>query len=171
MGRAVLFLLLFTCGFSAAQEEKSSAKDIADAEIKRLPTVITCEGPLNVDYNNNIVILNRNVLVEDKYGTIRADKIKIIFNKDEKKIERIEALGSVVIKQEDKTASCGEAVFLMDSRTVVLKDNPVVNRGTDTLAGEKIIFFIDENRMVCEPGAKLVIFPERNKNMKELTIF
>ncbi|MCK9555552.1 hypothetical protein M0R36_07025 [bacterium] len=168
---AALFLFVFICGSALAQEEVSSASDGIEQEIKRSPTVITCEGPLNVDYNNNIVILNRNVFVEDKYGTIKADKVKLTFNKDEKRIERIEALGNVAIEQEDKTANCEEAVFIMDNRTVVLKGNPVVKRGTDTLTGEKITFYIDENRMVCEPGAKLVIFPERKKDTKELSIF
>ncbi|MBN2190232.1 MAG: hypothetical protein JW728_03380 [Candidatus Aureabacteria bacterium] len=168
---AVLLLSVFICGLAVAQEEVSSASNALEQEVKRLPTVITCEGPLNVDYNNNIIILNRNVFVEDKYGTIKADKVKLVFNKEEKKIERIEALGGVVIKQEDKTADCEEAVFIMENRTVVLKGNPVVKRGTDTLTGEKITFYIDENRMVCEPGAKLVIFPERDKSTKELSIF
>ena len=168
--RFVFILLLIVFYGSSAVAEEGNGKS-EEPEIEKVPTVITCAGPLNVDYNNNIAILNKDVLVEDKYGNIRADKIKLIFNKDKKKIERIEASGSVTINQEDKIATCGEAVFIMESRIVLLTGDPVVKRGTDTVAGEKITFYIDENRMVCEPGAKLIIFPKRDKDSSEISIF
>jgi len=164
----ILLLVIFYGSCVVAEEANGKSEG---PEIERVPTVITCSGPLNVDYNNNIAILNYDVFVEDKYGNIRADKIKLIFNKDKKKIERIEAFGNVEINQEDKIATCEEAVFIMESRIVVLTGDPVVKRGTDTVAGEKITFYIDENRMVCEPGAKLIIFPKRDKDSSEISIF
>ena len=163
-----LLLVIFYSSCVVAEEANGKSEE---PDVERVPIVITCSGPLNVDYNNNIAILNNDVFVEDKYGDIRADKIKLLFNKDKKKIERIEAFGNVEIKQEDKVATCGEAVFIMESRIVVLTGGPVVKRGTDTMAGEKITFYIDENRMVCEPGAKLIIFPKRDKDSSEISIF
>ncbi|MEA3347399.1 MAG: LptA/OstA family protein [Candidatus Auribacterota bacterium] len=164
----ILLLVIFYSSCVAAEDANGKSEE---PEIERIPTIITCSGPLNVDYNNNIAILNNDVFVEDKYGNIWADKIKLIFSEDKKKIERIEAFGNVEIKQEDKVATCEEAIFIMESRTVVLTGDPVVKRGTDIIAGEKITFYIDENRMVCEPGAKLVIFPKRDKDSSEISIF
>ena len=46
-------------------------------------------------------------------------------------------------------------------RKIVLAIKPRVTRGRDTLEGELITFWRDQNRMICQHQARLVIYPEK----------
>ncbi|MDD5440165.1 MAG: LPS export ABC transporter periplasmic protein LptC [Candidatus Omnitrophica bacterium] len=57
--------------------------------------VITCDGPLEVDYKARKAILNKNVKIVDAQGTMYADQVIAYFNAEKKEIDRIEWIGNV----------------------------------------------------------------------------
>lgn len=58
--------------------------------------VITCDGPLEVDYKAKQAILNNNVVIIDpQQGKISSDKVIAYFNTETKEIDRVEWLGNV----------------------------------------------------------------------------
>ena len=57
--------------------------------------VITCDGPMEVDYNDRKAILYNNVEIIDKEGKMYADKVIAFFDPDKKSIEKVEWLGNV----------------------------------------------------------------------------
>ena len=49
----------------------------------------------------------------------------------------------------------------METGKIVLAQKPRVLRGRDMLEGELITYWRDDNRMICQPQARLVIYPEQ----------
>lgn len=126
-------------------------------DIERV-TVVTSER-LTFDYKKGYALLEENVLVVDPEMQLACDRLTITFNKAGK-AEIIKAEGRVTIIQEDKTAHAAVGVYEVTTGKIVLSGKPRVMRGRDTLEGETITFWRDQNRMICQPGARLVIYPE-----------
>jgi lipopolysaccharide transport protein LptA len=120
-------------------------------------TVITSDR-LIYDGKERYALFERNVTVTDPRITLRADRLTAHFDQ-ESQLTRIEAEGHVFVKQDDILAWAGEAVYDVVSGQVVLKKEPMVRRGRDTLQGGTITLWRDENRMTVEPGARLTIHP------------
>ncbi|OGW87015.1 MAG: LPS export ABC transporter periplasmic protein LptC [Omnitrophica bacterium RIFCSPHIGHO2_02_FULL_46_11] len=91
-----------------------------DSESK-VPTVITSDGPLEVDYKRNIAHFSKNVVAHHAQGTLNADYMDVIYEKDTRKVSKIVARGNVIIvsKEGNKTYS-DIAVYLAKEGRVVL---------------------------------------------------
>ena len=122
-------------------------------------TVITSEK-LTFDYKKQYALFENNVLVTDPEMQLAADRLTVIFDA-KGKAQSIKAEGRVTIRQTDKTAQAGLATYDFESGKIVLAIQPRVTRGRDVLTGELITFWRDENRMICQPQAQLVIYPEK----------
>lgn len=72
-------------------------------------TVITCDGPLDIDYNAQIAVFNDNVVATDDQGKMYADKMTVYFDTETKQIKKVLCTGNVKIDQEQGSAY-GEAV-------------------------------------------------------------
>ena len=59
--------------------------------------IITCDGPLEVDYEKKEAIFSNNVRVTEGETKLRADKMIAYFNPDTKAIERIQWVGDVEV--------------------------------------------------------------------------
>jgi lipopolysaccharide export system protein LptA len=123
-------------------------------------TVITSDL-LELDYRRSMAVFEHNVVVQDQQIRIEADKIVVIFD-DDRTIKSVTATGEVVIYNEDRKAECERAVYLARSGEVVLTGNDArVSRGMDSVEGKRITFWIDDERVICEPG-RLIVFPARD---------
>jgi lipopolysaccharide transport protein LptA len=137
--------------FAAAEKEDGASP--ADV------TVITAEK-LTFDYKKHYALFENNVLVTDPEMQLAADQMMVLF--DEKgKAKSVKAEGRVTLRQTDKTAQAGLATYDFESGKIVLAIKPRVTRGRDMLEGEIITFWRNENRMICQPQARLVIYPEK----------
>lgn len=137
----------------------------AHAQVKRKErgpgdvTVITSDR-LTFDYKKRYALFEHNVLVTDPEMQLACDQLTVKFD-DKGKAQYIKAEGRVTITQEDKTAHAGLATYELETGKIVLTLKPRVMRGMDMLEGEQITFWRDDNRMICQPQARLVIYPEQ----------
>jgi lipopolysaccharide export system protein LptA len=64
-------------------------------------------------------------------------------------------------------ARAGKAVFYQNEGKVVLTENPFLQQGQDSVEGQRIIMFLNENRSIVEGGekkrVKATIFPKEEK--------
>lgn len=139
--------------FAQTPDEPAPAADAADL------TVITSDR-LEYDAPNRMARFDRNVVVRDPNLQLKADRLTVLFNEDNT-VRLIRAEGTVEIVQEDKKAWAESAVYNMVTGEIVMEGNPRVMRGRDMLTAKKITFWRNENRLVCEPDAKLVIHPDK----------
>lgn len=105
-----------------AEGEKKKSRDPA---AKKNPTVITCDGPLDIDYENNIAYFYNNVVVVDKRGKLSADKMDVYYNKNRKGVQKIVAVGNVVIENPDgNTTYSDNVIYLAEEGRVILGGDP-----------------------------------------------
>jgi len=90
------------------------------------PTLITCNGPLVVNYNKNISILNNNVKISDERGEICSDIMKVTFNPGTRKILRVVAIGNVKITREGNSTYSDRAVYSVKDGRVRLIGKPKI---------------------------------------------
>lgn len=97
--------------------------------------VITCDGPLEVSYDEGMAIFRNDVKVSQKDSELYTDLATIYFDAKTKILDRIVADGNV--------------------RLI---------RGKDTSYSEKAVYYAKDKRIVLEGRPRLVIFPEQQES-------
>jgi len=90
------------------------------------PTIITCDGPLVVNYKRNIAILNNNVRISDPQAEIYSNTMKILFDPETDKITRVVAIGNVRIKRDGNLTYSGRAIYTVEDGRVRLVGKPKI---------------------------------------------
>lgn len=100
----------------------------SENEGKKIPTTITCDGPLDIDYDKNIARFHQNVVAEDSRGRLTADEMEVIYNKATKKVNKIIATGNVVIRNPEGNETYSDTVtyFAEEGRIVMGGDTEAV---------------------------------------------
>lgn len=78
-----------------------------------VPTIITCHGPLIVDYDLNIARFYENVIARDGRGRLRADAMEVYYNKHSQRVSKIVASGNVVVDNPDGNQTYSDTVIYM----------------------------------------------------------
>ena len=85
------------------------------------PTIITCDGPLVVDYEKNIAHFKDNVIAEDLRGKLTADVMDVYYNKVSRRVSKIVAVGNVIIENPDGNKTFSDnVIYLADEGRVIL---------------------------------------------------
>ena len=87
---------------------------------------ITCEGPMELNYEKNMATFEKNVKVEGDagQGNMVADKMTVYFNTAAKQIEKMDAEGNVKIMKGENTSFSDGAIFTAADKRVVLTGRP-----------------------------------------------
>lgn len=106
---------------------------------KKEKILITCDGPLEVDYEKNIAIFYNNVKVEKSDLTIYSDKMEVYFipkqgdsKKDQESavmsssIDKIISIGNVRILRGENTSYSQKAVYTAANKKIVLTGRPQI---------------------------------------------
>ena len=106
---------------------------------KKEKIMITCDGPLEVDYEKNIAIFNNNVKVEKSDLTIYSDKMEVYFvpkqggaknNQDSavmsSSIDKIVSSGNVRIVRGENISYSQEAVYTAADKKIILTGRPQI---------------------------------------------
>jgi lipopolysaccharide export system protein LptA len=158
LSRYFLLSSLFVLGLlSAAWSEEKPAAGV---------TVITSEK-LTFDYRNHFAVFEKDVVVTDPEMQLTSEKLTVQFN-EKGDAEVIKAEGNVHISQLDKSATSQVATYDVATGRIVLAGKPKVLRGNDTLEGEVITYWRDENKMTCTTRARLVIHPGKSGSRTSL---
>ncbi|MFC1704512.1 LPS export ABC transporter periplasmic protein LptC [Candidatus Omnitrophota bacterium] len=87
-------------------------------------TIVTCDGPMEIDYQNQAAEFKNNVLVSDEQGTMAADYMKLLIDFETKEMDKIIARGNVEIHRGENTSHSQEAVYTAADKKVVLSGRP-----------------------------------------------
>ncbi len=110
-----------------------------DVLVKQGATTVTCDGALEVDYEKNVATFNKNVKALDERGEIHADKMKILFDKQTRKLTQIIAEGNVNII-----------------------------RGKNSTFSQKAVYNFIDGKAVLTGAPQIVIFPEKGMDLDAL---
>jgi len=154
----VSLFLLFISG--EAQEKKGSGKGGERAlKTKRDFGFTASRAPIDItsdtvegDQKQNTVTFKGNVVAKQEDMTLYANTLVVIYDPDTRKLKKIVAVGNVKVIQLDRRATGQKATFDQDENKVVLDGDAVVREGANVIRGERITFYVEEERSVVEPG-------------------
>jgi lipopolysaccharide export system protein LptA len=107
---------------------------------------------LEADQKTNTITYKGNVIAKQEDVTLYANMLVISYDPDTKKLKEIVATGNVKVVQLDRRATGQKVTFDQDKNKVVLDGDAVVREGTNVIRGERITFYVEEERSVVEPG-------------------
>jgi len=85
------------------------------------PTVITCDGPLDINYQKNIAHFKKNVVAKDDRGTLNADFMDVFYDKVSRRVSKMVARGNVIIvSTEGNTTYSDNAIYLAAEGRIIL---------------------------------------------------
>lgn len=150
--------LLEISGISGAAGENLPARNI-DTEIRAERVVY--------DESKQWAQLIGNVRLRDPRMAMNCGEARI-FLKDDNKIDWIEALSEVIIQSGDRKALADRATYHADERKFTLEGAPKVMQGPNIMTGDRIMFWPETRRMVCEPNARALLYMDAETKAKFL---
>lgn len=141
---ALLFLLASVLPLHA---EKSSPRPTDQ------PLEITSQR-LEADDRAQLVTFSGDVVARQADLVIYAQKITVRYGGKDRRIESITAEQDVRIVQGAKVATAQYAALDQLKGEIVLTGDPEVHQGKDTVTGEKITFFLDQDRSVISSSGE-----------------
>lgn len=145
-----------------AGAHSGTAEVVDEFDIDESQATVITSSRLTFDQQQHYALFEENVVVRDPSLHLTADRLTVFFDANNQ-AESIEAVGKVVIVQEEEntTAWAQKATYNVTSGKIFLEGSPRIRRGRDVLEGDTITFWRDDNKMICEPQARLVLFPDR----------
>jgi lipopolysaccharide export system protein LptA len=144
------------------------------------PITVTSDR-LEYDYKANVVVYKGEVVATQGQVRLRSDTLTVAFDADgaqpaaktqaleagqgTHRLRDIVAVGGVRIDSGTRWATGGRAVFDQRKRTVVLTEDPVLHDGSNEVAGDRVVVYLDEDRSVVEGGrkrVKAVLYPGKD---------
>jgi lipopolysaccharide export system protein LptA len=163
--RGISFLIiLFSLFLFSISAEAQGKKDTGKSGGKGLQTekgfgFTASRAPIDItsdtveaDQKTNKVTFKGNVIAKQEDTTLYANILTILYDPNTKKLKEIIAIGNVKVVQLDRRATGQKATFDQDKNKVVLDGEAVVREGTNVIRGERITFYVDEERSVVEGG-------------------
>lgn len=98
-------------GYQKIHQARLERKVTVVLEGKEGATVITCDGPMDVDYQRRKARFWKNVRVRDVKGLIQSDRMDVGFSQGTNQLEKAVFLGHVQIHQENKVAFAHRANY------------------------------------------------------------
>lgn len=146
----------------ANQEPQKKAEGPSFQVNKKEPIFITSNW-MEADHKKNTITYKGRVVVVQADMTMRSETLTAYYDPNMQQLKEAVAEGKVSVVQGARTALGAKAVFSGNAQTITLTGNPVVRQGNNEVSGNRIIFFIVEDRAVVEGGSdrvKATIFPE-----------
>jgi lipopolysaccharide export system protein LptA len=151
--------------------------DAFELRTRKEPITVSSDT-LEYDYKKNVVVYRGDVQAAQGPVRMRADTLTVTLRADDgarkpdgaaadvpseaQRVDQIVAVGNVRIDHGTRWATGGRAVFDQSARTLVLSDTPVLHDGSNEVAGDRVVVYLDEDRSVVEGGrrrVKAVLYP------------
>lgn len=128
------------------------------------PPITITSNRMDANKNDRIVTFTGNVVAEQKDITLYSDIMHVYYTEGED-VKEIVAVGNVKTTQPDRTATSEKAVYYKSDGRIVLTGNAQAQQGSDTVKGDKITIFLNDNKSIVESEGtgrvKAVIFPKK----------
>lgn len=148
--------LFFVTGEAQEKKEKARGGERRIAGEKgfgfsgsRAPIDIVSDT-VEANQKENTVTFKGNVVAKQEDTTLYANTLVIRYDPETKKLKDITAIGSVKIVQLDRRATGQKITFEQEENKVVLDGDAVVREGESEIRGERVIFYVNEERSVVE---------------------
>ncbi len=105
-------------------EDVTVTMDTRNEDGSKRKIVITCDGPLEIDYQNQKAVFNTNVVARETDRELHADKMEVFFNTETSQITEMICTGHVVIVQGKNKTVSDKAVYSAVEQKLTLSGRP-----------------------------------------------
>jgi lipopolysaccharide export system protein LptA len=161
--RISFLIILFSIFLFSISAEAQGKKDAGKSGEKKLQTdrgfgFTASRAPIDItsdtveaDQKTNTVTFKGNVIAKQEDTTLYANTLTILYDPNTKKLKEIVAVGNVKVVQLDRRATGQKATFDQDKNKIIMDGDAVVREGANVIRGERITYYVDEERSVVEP--------------------
>ena len=157
--RALIFCLplaLFS-GMASAQSA-SVAFGLIKAD-PTLPVEVTADT-LEISQTDGSAQFMGNVLVVQGVMRLSADKVLVIYKPEQNGIDRLEAIGNVILVNGPDAAEAQRAEYTIDSGTIVMSGNVLLSQGNSTLASNRMVVNLNDGTAQMSGRVKTILNPD-----------
>lgn len=122
---------------------------------------------LAYDESKALAEADGNVRVRDPRVAMNCGTLRLHL-KEGNEIDWIEAESGVIIQLDDRKALANRARYYADEGRFVLDGEPKLKMGRNIMTGDRITFWQETRRMVCEPNARVLLYPDEETKAKFL---
>ncbi|MFY0615972.1 lipopolysaccharide transport periplasmic protein LptA [Shimia sp. NS0008-38b] len=124
-----------------------------------LPVEVTAES-LSVNQTDGSAVFEGNVDISQGEMRMTADKVNVHYKEDSQGIDRLVATGNVLLVQGPDAAEADEAVYSIDSGSVVMSGNVTVAQAQTTITANQMILNLQDNTAKLTGQVKTVLRSE-----------
>ncbi|MBI5848320.1 MAG: hypothetical protein HZB31_10315 [Nitrospirae bacterium] len=121
------------------------------------PVTVTSET-LTADNQAHTALFEKNVDAKTSEMTMSADWMLVHYTDPGGDITKIESKGNVKVQKEDKVMTSQEATYFAESpERIVFSGSPRAFDGQNVVSGNRITYFVDDDRSFVEGGSKVIM--------------
>ena len=120
----------------------------------REPIVITSDR-MEADKLGERVLFIGNVTLKKEDITLTSDAVTVFYDDRSKGVNEIEALGNVVVRRDDRVALANRAMYFSREEKIVLTGDARIIENKNQLGGDRITFFVRDDRSIVDGGRVL----------------
>jgi lipopolysaccharide export system protein LptA len=114
---------------------------------------------LNVDQNSGEAEFAGNVLVGQGEMRLSAETVLVVYKSEGKGIERLEAVGNVVLVSGPDAAEAERADYSIDSGLVIMTGNVLLTQGKNALTSDRLEVNLTEGTARMAGRVKTILQP------------
>ncbi len=155
--RIALFLSL-ACLANAAVAQGTN---VAFGGLKADPTlpVEVTANQLDVDQNDGTALLQGEVLIVQGEMRLSADRVFVVYRTDQSGIDRMEAIGNVVLVSGPDAAEAERVDYSIDTGIVIMTGNVLLTQGPAAIAGDRMTVNLTDGTAQMTGRVKTVLQP------------
>ena len=131
-------------------------------------TVITSDK-IDFDNREGVILFDENVFVDDPQFSMRSDRL-LIFMEGTNDVSQVMSIGHVVFSNEMRSATCNKAIYTRKDGQIVMTGDVRLKTEGETageVQGEKVVIWLDDERVEVLLGAKITLPPGAFKKAAE----
>lgn len=120
----------------------------AEATLAAAPPLVVKGDRSSWDFKKRTMRFEGNVQATRAAVTMTCDAIEVSYEGE--RITTAMASGTVVVTQGERIARGERATLTADDGRIVLQGSPSINDGPNTLVGDRIVLYLDDERLECQ---------------------
>lgn len=148
----VIALSLLLLGAAGPARQPAAGKE---------PVVITSRR-MEADRMHERIVFSGDVTLKKEDITLTADSLIVFYDEATKGVREMEALGSVVVRRDNRVALAQRALYTSRDEKIVLTGDARIIENDNQLGGDRITLFVREERSIVE-GGKVLFYQDKGE--------
>jgi len=175
---ALIFGCLCAVALAADDDGMEDARQALLAPLKpavksvELRDTVISARRMEYNYKESVAIMTDDVVVDDARFRLTSDRL-FVFLDGTNSFSQLVVMGNVAVSNENRRAWCDKAVYTKaDARLILVGHAKLTNVGRDgkenSVSGDKITIWTDEQRMEVYPNPVLNLAPGSSSGLKDM---